>query len=310
MTPTYRRIAEYVIQHHQELAFAPASRVASTVGSSAATVVRFANFLGLSGYAELQSLVRNEIRNGPDTVAELERAIQRRGQSSILRNSLRADIKNLEAMVVSEQDETFEKIVNELSAAPTIHLAGLRSNNGLIRHFASYLGWIGRSANIVEPGVGDLPEQFMRIKEGDACLGLSCRRYARSSLEIFSHARELGATTIALTDSELSPLVEHAAQSLIIPVHFPAFFESKVAILSVMNALLFGLALANRKRTIKSLLDHETHWVRDNIYINESFLKLKADIEVFVKHPRVARVPSRRRPGLRRLVSLSDSQRR
>jgi DNA-binding MurR/RpiR family transcriptional regulator len=288
MTPTYRRIAAYVIEHHQELAFAPASHVASIVGGSAATVVRFARFLGLSGYAELQSIVQREIRSGFDTVADMDRAIATDDQSSVLLKSLRADLKNIETLIASNQDAAFDRIIKILAEAPKIYLIGLRSNNGLIRHFESYLGWIGRKAHVLEPGIDDLPEQFMHLKAGDACLGVSCRRYARSSIEIFSRAKELGAITVALTDSELSPLVEHAAERLMIPVRFPAFFESKTAILSMMNALLLALAFADRDRTIKSLVLHETNWVRSGTYLNETFVQFKADIEQFAKDPGTA----------------------
>jgi DNA-binding MurR/RpiR family transcriptional regulator len=309
MTPTYQRIAQYVNDHHEDLAFVPAARVAAAVGSSAATVVRFATALGLSGYTELQSLVRREIRNGSDTVAELERAIKNEGQSSILRNLLRADIINLEAMSASGQDGVFDQAIALLAKAPTIHLVGLRANYGLIRQFAYYLEWIGRKANIIEPGMGDLPEQFMRVKPGDACLGIGLRRYSRVTIEILARLRELGVETVAITDSELSPLVHHAVHTLVVPVQLPAFFESKTAILSVINALLFGLALADRSRTITSLQHHEAAWVANNTYVNEDFVKLKADIEVFARHPRPVPVKARPRPVARQRAARSYSSR-
>jgi DNA-binding MurR/RpiR family transcriptional regulator len=307
MTPTYQRIAQYVNDHHEDLAFASSAQVAAAVGSSAATVVRFAMALGLSGYAELQALVRREIRNGTDTVAELEHAIKNDDHSSILQNLLRADITNLEVMAASGQDQTFNKMVTALAEAPTIHLLGLRSSNGLMRHLALYLGWIGRSASVIEPGIGDLPEQFMLLQPHDVCLGLSCRRYVRSSVKIFARIRELGVRTIALTDSELSPLIEHAVHALIVPVRYPAFFESKTAILSVMNALLFGLALVDRERTIASLKEHEVKWVAHNTYFNESFMKLKADIEVFARHPRPTSTKPRPRSAVPKRAVRSHS---
>lgn len=257
MTPTNRVLAEYVLEHHQELAFASAARVASQASLSPATVVRFAESLGLSGYAELQALAREALRQEVDTVSQLKRASERSDPRSVLALALRADITNLEQTLDRVSEKTFAQALDILARAPCIHLVGLRSTFGLVRHFESYLDWIGRKAQALRPGIGDLPEQIMRIQPGDACIGFSFRRYTRETVEIFKAARNAGALTIAMTDSDLSPLADHADVTIVVPVQFPAFFESRVAALSIMNALVFGIALANRQQTLEALRRHE-----------------------------------------------------
>jgi DNA-binding MurR/RpiR family transcriptional regulator len=124
-------------------------------------------------------------------------------------------------------EQTFSAAVDVLASARTVHLVGLRSTFGLVQHFAFYLGWIGRRASVLQPGIGDLPEQLMAVSSQDACVAFSFRRYTRDTVDIFKSARAAGARTIALTDSELSPLTEHADLAIAIPVQFPAFFESR-----------------------------------------------------------------------------------
>jgi DNA-binding MurR/RpiR family transcriptional regulator len=282
MTPTNRVLAEYVLEHHQELAFASAARVAAQAGLSPATVVRFAESLGLSGYAELQALARDALRQEVDTVAQLKRASERSDPRSVLALALRADIANLEQTLDRVSEKTFARAIDVLTRAPCIHLVGLRSTFGLVRHFESYLGWIGRKAQVLRPGIGDLPEQIMRIAPGDACIGVSFRRYTRETVEIFKAARSGGALTIAMTDSELSPLADHADLTFVIPVQFPAFFESRVAALSIMNALVFGIALADRPHTLEALRRHEEAWSAHDTYFSESFrARFQAEIEAF-----------------------------
>src|SRR4051812_1683223 len=72
MSETDKRLAQYVIEHYRELAFASAARVGKSVKVSPATVVRFANHLGLSGYSELQELAQRALRQEVDTVSQLE----------------------------------------------------------------------------------------------------------------------------------------------------------------------------------------------------------------------------------------------
>lgn len=282
MTPTNQVLAKYVLEHYQELAFAPVSRVAAVAGTSPATVVRFAEHFGLSGYTELQSLARQALRDEVNTVSQLERASVAQNPDTLLSSALRADVNNLQRTIDTVSDATFAKAVDIIASAQTIHLVGLRGSFALAQHFAWYLGWIGRSARVLTPAIGDLPEQMMSISAQDVCIAFGFRRYIKDTVRIFSASRKAGARTIAVTDSELSPLCEHAELTIVVPVQFPAFFESRTAIFSVINALVFGIALQHRHETVESLRRHEQAWSGCGTYVNENFsVHFNADIEAF-----------------------------
>lgn len=286
MTPTYRAVAKYVLEHHQELAFASVAQVGAAAGISPATVVRFADHLGLSGFTGLQSLARQALREAVDTVSQLKRSPRDSDARSVLAMAVRADIANLEQMLDRVGDESFARAVDLLAHARTVHLVALRSTFGLAQQFAFYLDWIGRSANVLSPGIGDLPEQILKVEPADACVALSFRRYTSDTIEIFRAARRAGATTLAVTDSELSPLADSADLTLTIPVLFPSFFESRVAVLSVMNALVLGVALADRARTLEALHRHEAAWSTHATYADEGFLnRFKAEVAAFAAAP-------------------------
>jgi DNA-binding MurR/RpiR family transcriptional regulator len=196
-----------------------------------------------------------------------------------------------------------------LAAARTVHLIGLRSTHGLVQHFAFYLGWIGHSARILAPGIGDLPEQLLAVAPGDVAVAFSFRRYTRETVEIFAAAKAAGASTIAISDSALSPLAQNADLTLAIPVEFPAFFESRTATLCIINALVLGIALTRRRETLAALKRHEGAWSANATYTNADFLRrFTADVAAFDARARTAsqrrakrirverdRVPPRRR---------------
>jgi DNA-binding MurR/RpiR family transcriptional regulator len=305
MTPAFQGIASYVMDHHQELAFASAARVAALAGSSAATVVRFSESLGLSGFSALQAIAREDIQNEVNTVARLERTLEQPDSISLYEAALRTDIANLQAMLARAPSHAFDDAVELLASARCIHLVGLRSTYGLVRHFESYLSWIGRSAHVLSPGIGDLPEQLLAVEPSDVCVAISLRRYTRATMQITEAAKRNGASVIAITDSELSPLATLAQSVLLVPVQFPAFFESKTGVLSVMNALLLGLSYADRQRTLAALRRHERSWLGQETYVHEGYRpRLMADIEALSAGDTVA-TPSRQprrnaRPRARR----------
>ena len=88
LTPAERRIAEAVLAEPTLLAFGTVSDLASRVGTSRPTIVRFANKLGFKGYSKLQRHVRidlshrlsrpsERIRHGEKAVLPTRSAVDR-----------------------------------------------------------------------------------------------------------------------------------------------------------------------------------------------------------------------------------------
>src|SRR3990172_2838399 len=63
LSPSYRRIADFLLDHHNEAAFMTATQLARRVEVNTATVVRFAQRLGYDGYPELLQDVRSIVRS-------------------------------------------------------------------------------------------------------------------------------------------------------------------------------------------------------------------------------------------------------
>ncbi|MDB4778332.1 MurR/RpiR family transcriptional regulator, partial [bacterium] len=61
LTPTERRIAEVILAEPTLLAFGTVSDLASRVGTSRPSIVRFAQKLGFEGYPQLQQMVRSDV---------------------------------------------------------------------------------------------------------------------------------------------------------------------------------------------------------------------------------------------------------
>jgi DNA-binding MurR/RpiR family transcriptional regulator len=262
MSVTDKRLAQYVIDNYREIAFASTARVGRSVKVSPPTVIRFAKHLGLSGYSELQELARRALRQEVDTVSQLERISPKSTARSLFHEAIHADVRNLEQVSESITDGMFARAVKSLSSAQTIHVIGLRSIFGLAHHFVYLLREIGRQAQLLHPGTGDVPEQLMDISTKDVCIAISFKRYTRDTVSLFRLAKDRGANTITITDTEISPLTQYADIALIVPVNSPAFFESRVGALSVMSAL--GLAVANETRaeTLDALRRREAVWAK------------------------------------------------
>ena len=56
-----RRIAEYAVQHPNEMALGTVSSLAQAIGVQPSAMIRFANSLGYDGFTELQQIFRSQL---------------------------------------------------------------------------------------------------------------------------------------------------------------------------------------------------------------------------------------------------------
>jgi len=80
LSPSFKRIADFILTSHQRAAFMSASRLAKHVEVDVATVTRFAQQLGYEGYIELireiQETVLQEMRESREPVLERLRSAE------------------------------------------------------------------------------------------------------------------------------------------------------------------------------------------------------------------------------------------
>ena len=71
-------VAQYVVDHLDEVAFHTAEELARRANTSSSTVVRFSQALGFEGFPELQEAARDEYRHHHRTTTTPDNAAPRR----------------------------------------------------------------------------------------------------------------------------------------------------------------------------------------------------------------------------------------
>ena len=92
-------------------------------------------------------------------------------------------------------------------------------------------------------------------------IGVSFPRYSSRTVQAMNFARSRGATTIAITDSEVSPLSPISTYTLKARSDMASFVDSLVAPLSLINALRVAVSrkknddLAHTFQTLEDIWD-------------------------------------------------------
>ena len=235
-------IARFILENYDKAAFMTASRLGKTVNVSESTVVRFAAELGYEGYPAMQKALQNMIRSKLTTIQRIEVSNDRMGDHDILTAVVQSDIEKLRLTVEETNRADFSAAVDAIVNARRIYILGVRSSNTLSSFLAFYFNLIFEDVRHVQTTLAsEMFEQMLRVKEGDVVIGISFPRYSTRTVRAMEYARDQGATVVAVTDSELSPLTDTASYKLLAKSDMASFVDSLVAPLSILNALIVAV---------------------------------------------------------------------
>ncbi len=269
-TPSQRRVIEYIIDEYAEVIFLPASRVAMNAGVSEATLVRVAQYLGFSGYPEMQRMLRKGIQERLSTIARLEETIENvESESDILTMIMQEDINNIKETLQDIPVENFSLVVDKIVNAKRIYIIGLLQAHAPALVLASALRNLREDVYLLDGRVDDW-DVIAGANSGDLVIGISIPRYTRITIEMVGYAHMNKANTVAITNSALSPLAKYVECLLPVKCRLNSYIESFTATLSLVSAIVTAVSLKNPQRTLKVLKEREALWKVKKLFIRMS----------------------------------------
>ena len=235
LTPAERRIAEAVLAEPTLLAFGTVSDLATRVGTSRPTVVRFANKLGFAGYTQLQRHVRSDLSHR--LARPSERIRHEEGKSP----GAKAAINNAISSVFQAVDGPR---LGEL-AAPILRAENVWILSGETSRAGAHALHSGLS--MVRPNVRLLEEtrfgsDACDAGKHDAAVVMDFFRYRRQVVDAACVLAQSGVAIVAITDSPLSPLVELTDTWCEIEVPAIGPFDSSVPAVAIAELLVSRVA--------------------------------------------------------------------
>ncbi|WP_251446466.1 MurR/RpiR family transcriptional regulator [Vermiculatibacterium agrestimuris] len=241
-----KRIADYILTSYDKAAFMTANKLGKTVNVSESTVVRFAAELGYDGYPAMQKALQEMIRNKLTAIQRIEVSNDRMGNEDVLTMVMHADAENIRHTLEEVDRDSFDQAVSALLSARRIYIMGVRSAFALSNFLGFYFNMMFENVVVAHTNSSsELFEQILRIGAGDVIVGISFPRYSKRTVRAMQYAKDRGATTIAITDSNTSPLAEPADHTLLAKGDMASFVDSLAAPLSLVNALI--VAVSRRK---------------------------------------------------------------
>ena len=258
-TQSQKRIAEYVVEHSQEVAFSTVDQMAERLDVNPSTIVRFAYRLGLNGFPDLQErmqeLVRGQLSRTAGPISESQAAGHL--DSTSFGASLSHDWQNLHHTIAGLDSATLDAAVNVLARARRVYVVAGFWTFPVAQYFALELDRLRSNISLLASNDAFAPPRLVEIKPEDCMLAFTFPPYAKATYHIALWAKENKAKVIAVTNSPISALGQIGdiillADSAGIGVH-----NSMVAPMAVANALLNGVAAAKGTSALKRYSRHD-----------------------------------------------------
>jgi DNA-binding MurR/RpiR family transcriptional regulator len=242
-------VAQYVVDHLDEVAFHTAEELARRANTSSSTVVRFSQALGFEGFPELQEAAREEYRSSlrrSDGMGAAEPLFSI--DQSPFESAVAADHMNVEDTARKVSRSEVEGAIEAVATADKVLIAGTDQ----MAFFASYLRHLltllDIRAEIAASPSQDALSRLGRIDERTLVIGLSAGRPHPLVLRAMKLARHRRAGTLAIVDATLSEVGKLADRTLYWSSNSPAFVRSHTGLLSLLQALAYGLYARDASR--------------------------------------------------------------
>ncbi|MGN7967513.1 MurR/RpiR family transcriptional regulator [Microbacterium sp. 22179] len=270
LTPTERKIASHVLADPQSAVDNSITQLALAVGTSVASIARFTQSLGFSGYPDLRLALATELDR---TASERERFqvsesdVSRHDDAlTTVRKIAFAEASAIERTARQIDIDVLETCVGAVRGARRIDIYGAASSGLAAQDLEQKL----HRAGLVAQARTDLHLALTGaalLDERDVAIAIS---HSGRTLEIVQSAEvaaRAGATTIAITNNPRSPLARVCDLVLFTAVSESTFrsgaMASRIAQLAVLDFLFTRIAQAdydtiadNLQRTFNAVTDH------------------------------------------------------
>ncbi len=246
LTQSQKRIAEYIVDQYQAIAFSNVDQIAARLGVHSSTVVRLCYRLGLNGFPDLRERVRQDMRG------QLSRADKESGvgasaghlQGTNFGDSLVHDLRNLSRTVMGLTVDDLNRVVGQVVVARRLYVIADFSEFALAHYFGLALSRLRPDVHTLAPDEGVSKARFAEIGDSDCLVAFTFLRCAQLTQLAALWARKRKATIVAITATPISAVGRVADMVLVVAPTGGGLQNSIVAPMAVANALLNGVRTA------------------------------------------------------------------
>jgi DNA-binding MurR/RpiR family transcriptional regulator len=249
LSPQQRQIAQFVLDHPDQLALGTVATVAEAVSVQPSALIRFANALEFGGFTDMQQVFRSRLldrsssyrdriaalRNGADAGTPANPGAQ------VLRQFVADGVADLSQLEDNVDPADLAAVVELICKASRVHVLAQRRAFPVAAYLAYALARMDVRAQLLDSVGGMLPDVLRQIATDEVLVVTSFKNYSPDVIAAAAAAHARGIAVVAITDVALSPLKPHARVCFELGPGTDAAFRSLVAPLCLAQALVVSV---------------------------------------------------------------------
>jgi DNA-binding MurR/RpiR family transcriptional regulator len=242
-TLSQKRIAEYIVEHAQTVAFSTVDQMAAKLDVNPSTIVRFTYRLGLNGFPDLQERMREIVRGHLARTGDPNNeGGDAASQATSFGASLSHDWRNLRHTIANLDAGAFDRAVQLIAHARRIYVVGGFSTFAVAHYFAMVLAQLRANVSLLASNDGSEALGLVEVEAEDCLIAFTFPHYAEGTRRIAVWAKERKAKVLAVTDSPITAVGQLADVVILALATGTGLHNSMVAPIAVANALLNAFA--------------------------------------------------------------------
>jgi DNA-binding MurR/RpiR family transcriptional regulator len=242
-----KQLATDFLNNVQTLPFDTIGMIASRVGLSEMTVIRFIRSLGYKNFKDLKADLR-KATSQRDVDDVLERHKLHKGFSQTLKESLDLEIKSLIDAYTQTQTDNWKEIIRLLASVNKVYVVGFQSSKGLALDFSTRLKYVRKGVNFVENTSGIFLDIFGESARDSCIILIDTVEYSTDSFKLSDVAREADFPLVVITDRFSHWPYEYTSHVLQVSTHVKMFWDSTVGLAALSNLIINSVAATIGKK--------------------------------------------------------------
>jgi DNA-binding MurR/RpiR family transcriptional regulator len=262
MSKSFAKLADFLLDSYIQSAFMTASELAHELDLDAATVVRFAQTLGYTGFPELQREIRQRVLR--DLLVHPEEAKVVESVPGVVANAMAELSLALEQTRISLDTDQIAKLVEKMGEARRIIVLAENPAQAAAYNLVHFLEQGGFPIYVARPGVSDLARTVHTATTQDLLIALEVSGMAPFLAGAMHEARQKGLPTAAIVGSA-SLASARAAEVVLAARAHPSLGVGIVSIEVIIYALCqalrwrFAERFAGAEQSIAQLSERIQH---------------------------------------------------
>ena len=265
-----KKVAAFVVENYQQIAFLPISALSQRVGVSDNTVIKFCNHLGyekftefkkeFTSYAHSELLIYNKI--GGESAGPVN-------GDSVWGMILNDNIAALRETLNDPQNQgSLTELLARMEKAKHIYVTGGRLSGIAAAMLANKLRYLNLQVHDLSCGtVGDYIDQTALVQPEDLVIAISFPRYTKRVVTALEDMHRRGVPIALITDKGLSPVHPFADVVFHCTTDSSAFLPCYAGCLALIDVICQAVCVAHRAEITEYVRELEKRLLAQGVWM-------------------------------------------